>query len=841
MDVRTGGKGSAWKLCLGLAIACGVLVFAAGFLHRSAVASAIDAQQTKAATYVRGKLADAVGDDELTKQLGDQASAALKKDADVPAGTDVQIFALDGTPVFSSGRAGTGDRAAIASAAGGEVSRVISGADLAVYVPIETKGKPVAVAAVVSDVEAVRANASGPLDALRLPLVALGAVLLVAGIALLARGRRSRAVSTPKVAAPSKVAAASKEQATAKPDSSAKDRISGFDPAPAGPVGPQPASNEAPAPRPTSEPAPQPAPAPVEAADAPTGEPARSRMSLRSRKVPKDSAVQAASSSPKIKKSRFVRSGSAAPTPPTAGESPSPPMTADREASIRRLLEDQLEQLRAKLQKQEEAAASASREWQDQLDAAIRRAQVAEAGADDSPDAPTSVGPAERDMIDRLRTLETELEQAKTAAAEAIARADELERVVDATPQADAAGPNVDAGSNVDTDANELVETRTRLAAAEQRAEEAQRLATEAEQRAASIESVRGELEVRVAQLGAKAGELEQKATELEMRLQEANAGGDAVRAEIATLTAALTAADARVEELESVVPTGLTAEEVDASAAEITRLRTELANQMERAQVAEDRVATLEADVLAAEHGVQTLTDESIADDPEDVGTAPWESEQVSAATVLRAPSTAEPERQPEPEPERQPQPEPEQVASPQTVWVAPAASVEPEPERQAEPELEPEPKLEPEPEPEEAAAAEPTGDGFSAVFAAAFGNEDANETVPASAEAARATATSLPQAPDADDRYGDVWSESVPEPEGAEDPAAHPRTTVASSLDDDQAAAAGEPAAGNASANEDDSMSVEDDLWALRARLAHAAEDHEGQESANEGPRWS
>ena len=189
MDVRAGGKGSAWKLCIGLAVLCGVLVFAAGFLHRNAVASAIDAQQTKSVSYVHGKLATAVGNDKLTKELGDRAAADLKKEADVPAGTDVRLYALDGTPVFSSGRPGAGDRAAITAAAKGEIGRVVDGSDLAVYASIENKGgKPIAVAAVVSDIDAVRADAAGPLDGLRLPLVALGVVLLVAGLVLMVRG-----------------------------------------------------------------------------------------------------------------------------------------------------------------------------------------------------------------------------------------------------------------------------------------------------------------------------------------------------------------------------------------------------------------------------------------------------------------------------------------------------------------------------------------------------------------------------------------------------------------------------------------------------------------------------
>jgi hypothetical protein len=34
---------------------------------------------------------------------------------------------------------------------------------------------------------------------------------------------------------------------------------------------------------------------------------------------------------------------------------------------------------------------------------------------------------------------------------------------------------------------------------------------------------------------------------------------------------------------------------------------------------------------------------------------------------------------------------------------------------------------------------------------------------------------------------------------------------------------------------------VTVEDDLWALRARLAHAADDRETQHTPTDEPRWS
>ena len=749
MDVRAGGKGSAWKLCIGLAVLCGVLVFAAGFLHRNAVASAIDAQQTKSVSYVHGKLANAVGNDKLTKELGDRAAADLKKEADVPAGTDVRLYALDGTPVFSSGRPGAGDRAAITAAAKGEIGRVVDGSDLAVYASIENKGgKPIAVAAVISDIDAVRADAAGPLDGLRLPLVALGVVLLVAGLVLMVRGGSTPGVRSVRRATPPSRRRHRRRPKEPKEAAPAKSRVSGFAPAPAL----VPASEPAPAQGPDAS-------ASVEVETPPA--PARKGLRL-GRKAPKDTAVPDKSeesvSAPKVKKSLFGRSQTSRVVPEPADE-PESPMTPDREAAILRMLEDQLEQLRMKIKTQEETAASATRQLQEELDAATRRATEAEARVGSLSDAPPSVGPAERDMIERLRSLETELAQAKAAAADAVAQAGELQRTVDAAspgPQA-ASGP---------ADTAELVEARARLAAAEQQVEEAQRLAAEAEQRAASNESVRGELEVRVAQLGAKAGELEQKATELETRLQEANAGGDAVRAETAALTAALAGATARVEELESAGPAS-GAEGPDARAAEVTRLRAELASQMERAQAAEDRVARLEADVAAAEHGVRT-TDETLDETPDDVHPAPLERVEVTTPTVWVAPSVAAPQLE-----EETPAPQP-------TVQTEPAPGTDGGPER----------------------------DGFSEVFAAAFGNEDESSPVresngsvepapTADPPVAATPSASLPEAPNGDDRYGDVWSEPADEPDKPDkpqEPAVQAPAAMTSSLDDEPAPAADE-----------------------------------------------
>ena len=892
MDVRAGGKGSAWKLCIGLAVVCGVLVFTAGFLHRNAVASAIDAQEAKSASYISGKLTDAVGGHKPTKQLTDRETASLLKVADVPAGMAVSIYTLAGSPVFSSDRADAGDRAAIASAADGGVTRVISGTDLSVYAPIEHKGKAIAVAAVVRDIESVRAEAGGPLDALRLPLVAIGVLLLIAGLVLMVRGGPTPVARATATAAP---AAPAKQKDKKKAAAPVKARVSGFEVAPA--VAPETSATPT---QPESVPGPG---REAQASPVQAEEPSRSRTGLRlGRRSPKSPAPQdvadEASAEPKAKKSLFGRSSSTAGAVPIAPEPA--PASSDREVAIRQALEDQLEQLRTRIHTQEEAATAANRDLQSQLDAANRRAEEAEARATGPGAAPSSVGPAELDMIERVRSLEAELSRTKNVAAEAMAHADELRRAADVASQADAQTPT---GTLA-----ELDETRLRLAAAEQRAEDAQRLASEAEQRAASNESVRGELEVRVAQLGAKAGELEQKATELETRLREANAGGDAVRAEIATLTASLAASNARVEELEAAASAAPSQEEVEATSAEIARLRTELANHMGRAQSDQDRVSTLEADVLAAEHGVEQLTDDNsdgstdAAAEPE---SAPSRTAWVAPSSTAHLESAAEPE--PQPEPDSMLEPAPLVAPAPAKVWVAPTATTEPEPtpepasqsdsaraetvEQEEDAMTMPSPvgatasvntwvaptattevefTRSPSPSPSQpspsrrlpprrnpaATASPPSSRPHSATMKRRERRRPtrsiemspcrsrfrplASRSRPrvcrshrrrtaVTAMYGRQRPSPSPTEPEPEPEPGpESEYESESESERAEEPAAQTTPTMTSSLDDE-------------AATEEDSMSVDDDLWALRARLAHAADDHEGKDATSDGPRWS
>jgi hypothetical protein len=239
----------------------------------------------------------------------------------------------------------------------------------------------------------------------------------------------------------------------------------------------------------------------------------------------------------------------------------------------------------------------------------------------------------------------------------------------------------------------------------------------------------------------------------------------------------------------------------------------------MERAQAAEDRVARLEADVAAAEHGVPTA-DDVLDEAPDDAHATP--SQHVEASTP--------------------------------TVWIAPGAA-EPKPEET--PAQQPTVQTEPEPEPESNGGAE--RDGFSEVFAAAFGNKDESEPVRESNGSVEPEPTrdlpvvspsaSLPEAPNANDRYGDVWSEPADEPDKPQEPAVQATAAMTSSLDDEPAPVADEPAPKadqpaspeDAPAGEDESVTVEDDLWALRARLAHAADDRETQHTPTDEPRWS
>lgn len=558
--MRSSSGSSTWKIVIGLAVVCGVLVFAGGFMHRRSLEKSIDDAGDASAAFVATKLTHDVEGVDLSEPLGDAAAASLAKEVDPPGDDGIRIFAPNGTAVFTKGvDPFPADAEALLAAKGGTTGRVIDGPDLRVYAPITGKGgRVVAVAAVVSSYTQMRKDASGgPLDAYRLPLVGIGVFLLVVGLVLM--------LQTTKGAVPVTAAAA----AVVVPPRSPKSTVTGFEGPPTASLDPATPSALAGTPLESA----------VSAASAlgasirpPEAAAAKSRFRFGKR-APGDEATAA----PKEKRSLLGRRSSPEEEPPvpTPAGRPASASTLEREVAIREALEGQLEQLRTQIKTQQDERTTATRELTAQLEEATRRAQDAEAALE--------LG-GSNDGGARVAALEQELARATAAATEVAARAERLQREAQAAPAPDQASEQ------------RVAELRAQLTDAQQRA-------SSAEQRSASVESVRAELEVRVAQLGTTATDLEQRAADLETSLQEANAGGDAVRAEIATLTAALAGANARVHELES-APAGPAADH-EASESEIVRLRGELARQMERAQAAEERIVSLEADVLAAARGV--------------------------------------------------------------------------------------------------------------------------------------------------------------------------------------------------------------------------------------------
>ena len=891
MGVRSEGNGhrDVWKLLIGLSVACAVLVFVGGFLHRRALDSAVADRQAKSVAFVNTKVADAAKHTDLGKPLKDPAAAQLTKQLDLPAGTDLRLFSNTGAVVYSSPGLAVfpADAEGLQSAASGDPAHVVDGADLRVYAPVDGNGaKPVAIAAVVSNYTQLRDDAAGPLDGMRLPIVALGVVLLVAGLLLMLQATKGSAAGKASAATPQPSAP------KAKAPSSAKRRVTGFDPVPVttGPtiqrVEVEEEHKAAAVVDPTTV-----APAPVVAEAAPPATPtepaAKTVFGLRlGSKKPKEpkaapaepagSAAEAEPPATKAKRSLFSRKEAVA-EPAVAADVPADKAASalDREIAIRQALEDQLEQLRTRMQMQDVEAASTKKELLAELEAANARAEEAEARARDAGAAPAAASapqvavpaavPDETAM--RVQQLEREVAEARSVSNDAVARAEALQRQLDEAKAAPAADPAA---------AAKLAEATAQLSDAQQRA-------SAAEQRAASVESVRDELEVRVAQLGTKASELEQRATELETSLNEANAGGDAVRAEIATLTAALAAANARVSELESAPPTPARNEEDET---EIARLRGELADHLERAQAAESRVATLEADLSAAEHRVATTTDTD-ADDPTTNGVA-------SVAAVDRlasrfdiaeeaAPEVSEPEvSEPEvsdPEvtsrssvPEtNEPDREDAAEADVATEQAASDGSMDPQEQvRTFEPmkrlgsatasavdATEDEPSAgglgsgvsEPEPPAtQEIREPEPATDSAPAEPA----NPEKTSTVewhaPAPApqavqpfpQPAASSNGEIPPAPSSDARYDDMWTAAFvpPEPAVQPDPEPQPepaRTEPSEPENPDVLPAA--PAESGSSTPEstvspddqpsppEDELSAEDDMWSLRARLEAAS----------------
>jgi hypothetical protein len=845
MGGRTEGNGhSSWKVLIGLSVLCAALVFLGGFLHRRALDSAIAERQARSVAFVNVKVADAVHGVGLDKPLKDGEAAQLTKKLGVPAGTDVRLFSMAGDPLYGTPGSGSfpADAEGIQAAAAGDQGRVIDGADLRVYTPVRGQGqKPVAIAAVISNYTQLRNDASGPLDAARLPVVGLGIVFLIAGLLLMLQATKG-AGSSAKAA----VKEAPKGAPKAAAPSPSKRRVTGFDPVP---VTTSAAETPAEVEQAVAEQA-APEPEVPEAADSAApktifGLRLGSKKGSAQVETPEEAAPPA-----KTKRALFGRKAAAPEETASAPASDKAASAFDREVAIRQALEDQLEQLRTRIQMQEVETNTATQELLGQIEAANRRAEEAEARLADGAGgaAPVSplAAPASPDADARVQQVERELAEARSLTADAIARADALQRQVDQAAAEPA--PTVDPGM-----AAKLEESVAQLADAQQRA-------SAAEQRAASVESVRDELEVRVAQLGTKASDLEQRATELETSLDEANAGGDAVRAEIATLTAALTAANARVDELEATP--ALAAPSNDEEKAEIARLRGELANHMERAQVAEERAATLEADVLAAEHGVRALPVDDPGAEPDQTTPDP-EREPLAQVRSDALEEATTPEPQPEPEPEPQPEPAQEPESEPQPTRVettapayasnddemiaagtASAAESHPDtaasqPETLAAERAVPEPR---EPAFARTSVPEPTPEPAAPIVAWRAPTPTESET------AASTNGGGVPPAPSDDARYDDIWTaafappQQVDEPEAAEPQATQPQEAepedAEPQVEPEAAEAQAEPSADEAPAEPvpevgaedrpappEDAVSAEDDMWSLRARLAEAA----------------
>jgi hypothetical protein len=808
------GHGGSWKVLIGLSVLCAALVFLGGFLHRRALDSAIADRQARSVAFVNVKVADAIHGVDLDKPLKDADAAQLTKKLGVPAGTDVRLFSTAGVPLYGTPGSGSfpADAEGIQAAASGEQGRVVDGADLRVYTPVRGQGsKPVAIAAVISNYTQLRDDASGPLDAVRLPVVGLGIVFLIAGLLLMLQATKGRG-STAKATAKETPKGAPKAASPAP----AKRRVTGFDPIPV-----TTAADEAPAEVEQADPEPE-----VHEVAEPAASKARFGLRLGSKKESAQVETSEEAAPPlKAKRALFGRKAPAAAEDtaavPATGKAAS---ALDREVAIREALEDQLEQLRTRIQMQEVETSTATQELLAQIEAANRRAEEAEARITDAGagvvPASAPAAQASPDGDARVQQMERELAEARSITADAIARADALQRQVDEAAPAPAR--TSDPGT-----AAKLEEVAGQLADAQQRA-------SAAEQRAASVESVRDELEVRVAQLGTKAGELEQRATELESSLNEANAGGDAVRAEIATLTAALTAANARVDELEAAPAPA--AQSNDEDRAEIARLRGELANHMERAQAAEERAATLEADVLAAEHGVRALPVDDRGSGADETTTdaerEPVEPVRMDALEVAT----------PEPELEQQPTPEPEQES---TRVETPASGYEPSDDGDVEArtaqvasETQPEPTV-------DQVAPEPRAPAFGRTSEPEPAPEPAAPVVawraPAPTEPEIAASTNgdgVPPAPSDEARYDDIWTAAFAPPQQADEPTStgaqasppqEPEVAAPEVAAPSAPAAPAEPApevaAEDRPAPPEDEVSAEDDMWSLRARLAEAA----------------
>src|SRR5262249_19707780 len=150
-------------------------------LHTRAVTSAVEDQQKSSAAYVRNALPDAVAGYHLDKPLPDGQAKELAKAIRPPDGSTIVIYSLDGAPVYpaSAAKPDAAEQDAIRSAAKGHVANVEGHGALIVFAPIQGKNDAVAVAGVSTDESVVEANATGPLDTFKTPLMALAALFVL--------------------------------------------------------------------------------------------------------------------------------------------------------------------------------------------------------------------------------------------------------------------------------------------------------------------------------------------------------------------------------------------------------------------------------------------------------------------------------------------------------------------------------------------------------------------------------------------------------------------------------------------------------------------------------------
>lgn len=587
-------KGSKWPLFAVLVVACGLLIAGTSFMQKTALASKVDAQESKASAVVRQTIAPIVGGANLAEPLPEATATKLRnqlRNGVLAAGVivRVRVFAQNGLLVFSSDPAddpGTkpGDADAIRSAAGGAPSSV-AGMDrvsiggrpssvelLHTYVRLQgARGKPGGAVSVEQPYEPLEAASQQPWHTVQLGLAAAAAVFLLITLLLLSQRfavKRARARAHSRPASP--------------PGTS---------------------------PRPTEE----------------AAKPQPKRWTFRK---DKQSAADGGT--------------------PSKEEVERAEKEAQREIQVREALETQLEQLRTRIREQEDQAGRHVMELTQQLQVAAARVEEAEARA---------AAPGDGEAAQRLAAAERFAQEAGQRAREVEARATAAEvRVTE-----------LEARLVEASQANMQPVVGDRIAELERAAQEAMTAAADSARRAEATEAVRDELETKVAQFGSRAAELEATTAavtlqlreveaakaDLERRAHEAESGGDAVRGEMAQLTAERDALRARVVELEAASPattnapdarteeveqqldsTRMELEQMDqrlrsayaelAQARSLQRepdpaavpredphaheLRQELGRAIERAQVAEERAAKLEADLLAERHGIRSL-----------------------------------------------------------------------------------------------------------------------------------------------------------------------------------------------------------------------------------------